>query len=61
MNPNDGMILGREPRQLAEALTESGNVLASTQRVDGKLRQEGDEADRQKQAIKEIHRLEFKL
>ncbi len=60
MNPNDGTIVSYR-RQLAEALTKPGNVLASPQRIDGKLRQERDEADRQKQAIDEIHRLEFKL
>src|SRR5438874_11141986 len=55
MQPDDWIIRRRDNRDLAQALTEAGKILAAAQGIDHELRQERNEANRQKRAIEQVH------
>src|SRR5205807_3068451 len=59
MDPDQWSIFRDNLWQLAETLTKTRDVLAAAQRVDRKLRRQRDEANGQKQAVKQVHSLEF--
>ena len=61
MKPDDLLASSMDGWKFSQALTQPGNVLAASHRVDRKSRQHRDEAKRQEQTVEEIHCLEFKL
>ena len=60
MDPDQRSIVEGDGGEVAETFPQAGDVLATAQGVDGKPRQKHEKANRQKQTVEEIHRLEFK-